>query len=828
MSHSGATEIIHGTVRSDRPRTPDWVRLGASVRGPLLTLAILIGLDQLARHGTPLSYPFPLLILTVMYAAYSGGLLPASVSAVLTSLYALHYFSDNGLPLRYTERNGFALLMVALVAGATAVVVSRLREAALRGRASELDRADAEALDRRVSFLTQASTTLASSLDYEVTLRELARIMVPALADWVAIYVAGEDGTLRYVAGAHRDPARDLAVRALCEYGDRRLPFGSDQRDDPMLSEVSDDMLRDRAMDGEQLKLYRTLAPTAFIRVPLRARGRVAGMLTLVTARDYGRTFEEKDLRFAIELADRAALAVDAGRHHRQAIDADRRYRLLFDANPQPMWVFDVDSLVFLAVNDAAIRHYGYTRDEFLAMTVMDLRPEDDGTMAGGGFERSHREGAALARHQRKDGAIVDMEIISHPLELEGRHARLVLATDISDRTRTRAALQQQEEQLRQAQRFDAVGRLAGGVAHDFNNLLTTIRGFSEMLLRDLPEGDRCRADAEQIRKAADRGAVLTGQLLAFGRQQAIQPQTLSLNQVIGGMEGLIRRLLSADVKLELRLSPGAGTVRMDPGHLEQVLVNLILNARDAMPQGGTLTVETAERQIGRGARARQVRPGPYVVVAIRDTGSEMDSDTLSHLFEPFYGASSQQRRAGLGLSIVYGIVRQNGGVVRVSSEPGQGTTVKVYLPRVEAEAPAVPVPAAGLRGNETVLVAEDEDGVRELVRKVLTEHGHPVLEARHGRDALLVAERYERPIDLLIADVVMPELGGGELVERLSARRPGLKVLYISGYTNDEVVRRGVSRTEAHFLQKPFTSQDLMRKVRQVLDGAGVAAHPG
>jgi CheY-like chemotaxis protein len=291
-------------------------------------------------------------------------------------------------------------------------------------------------------------------------------------------------------------------------------------------------------------------------------------------------------------------------------------------------------------------------------------------------------------------------------------------------------------------------------------------------------------------------------------------------------MESLLRRLLSADVKLVLRLGPEAAAVRMDPGHLEQLLVNLVLNARDAMPEGGTLTIETLERQIGRGARARHVRPGPYVVIAVRDTGAGMDTEGLRHLFEPYQGASAPQRRGGLGLSIVHGIVRQNGGVVRVSSEPGHGTTVKVYLPRVELEeAPAEP--AAALRGAETVLVAEDEEGVRELLRKVLGDHGHAVLEARHGRDALLVAERYERPIDLLIADVVMPELGGGELVERLLARRPNLKVLYISGYTNDEVVRRGIRRTEAHFLQKPFTAQELMRKVRKVLDGEP-AALPG
>jgi nitrogen-specific signal transduction histidine kinase len=402
---------------------------------------------------------------------------------------------------------------------------------------------------------------------------------------------------------------------------------------------------------------------------------------------------------------------------------------------------------------------------------------------------------------------------------MDGRRGRLVLATDISDRTRTRAALHHSEEQLRQAQRLDAVGRLAGGVAYDFNNILTTIRGFGDILLRRMTEDDPRRADADQIRKAADRGVLLTGQLLTFGQRQMPNPQLLDLHQAIHSMEGLIRRLLGADIQLDLRLLPGTAMLSMDPGHLDQLLVNIILNARDAMPQGGVLTIETAERQIGAGARARRVRPGTYLLLAIRDTGTGMDSEARTHLFEPFYAAEPREQRAGLGLSIVYGIVRQNGGVVRVSSEPEQGTTVKVYLPKADPDEPQAEMPGA-LRGNETVLVVEDEDGVRELVRQILVEHGHAVLTARHGRDALLLAERYERPIDLLVTDVVMPEMGGGELVERLTALRPDLKVLYISGYTNDEVLRRGVHGTETSFLHKPFTSEGLMRQVREVLKG--------
>ena len=577
-----------------------------------------------------------------------------------------------------------------------------------------------------------------------------------------------------------------------------------------------------RAEDDEHRKLYRALQPTRVLSIPLRAQGRLAGVLTLGMSREYARSFDQQDVRYALELGDRVSLAVGAGHVFHEAREAERRLRVLFDANPQPMWIFDVETLEFLAVNDAAVRHYGYTREEFLAMTIMDLRPAEEPSGLPIGHQSTRPE-AAFTRHQRKDGGLIDMELVSHELELDGRRARLVLATDISERTLARAALHHTQEQLREAQRLDAVGRLAAGIAHDFNNILTTIRGFGDILYRDLAEEDPRRADAEQIRKAADRGVLLTGQLLAFGQHTTPTPQLLDLNQVLRSMESLARRLLGADIRVDLRLQPGTATVRMDPGNLDQLLVNLLLNARDAMPHGGTLTIETGERQIAEGVRNRRVRAGTYVVLAIHDTGSGVEPDSLAHLFEAGPSGDPREQRAGLGLSIVYGIVRQSGGVVKVSSEPGQGSTVKVYLPKVETDEPAADSPPP-LHGKETVLVVEDEDSVRELVRHILEEHGHAVLTARHGRDALMTAERYERPIDLLVTDVVMPEMGGGELVERLMARRPDLKVLYISGYTNDEVLRRGVQGAPAAFLHKPFTAYDLMRRVREVLEEAAAA----
>jgi PAS domain S-box-containing protein len=763
----------------------------------------------------PVAHPFPILLLSVAVSAYLGGTNPGLISGVVAELYAVHFLSQPSGVLSYTRANAVSLVLMGASSAGIAILTGGLRAVAEHAR--ELTRVweRAEALDRRLSFMSHLNATLASTSDYEATMRGLARLTVPTMGDWCAVHLVGEDGELRFVTGAHRDPARDLLVRALCEYGARELPL-ADPGSEPRLLAITDDA-RERARDAEQLKLYRALAPTGLIQVPLRAAGRTAGMISLATAREYGRRFSDADLQSSMELGQRASLAIENARLRRATQEADRRYRLLFEGNPQPMWVFDVDTLGFLAVNEAAVRFYGYTREEFLGMSIMDIRPPDDvpGHPAGADWS-PHREGVALSQHERKDGSVVDMELVSHALELDGRLARLVLATDVSDRTRARAALHQSEERLRDAQRMDTVGRLANGVAHDFNNVLTTIRGFSDVLLHALPAESGQRGDVEQIRKAADRGALLTRQLLDFGRRRALEPKVLAIDGVVGGLESLMRLLLGEDIRLEIRSAPGTGAVRMDLAQLEQVVINLLLNARDAMPAGGTLRLEISERQVPDKGRGRHLRPGRYVMLAVSDSGAGIDADEMTRLFQPADGG----QRSGLGLFIVNGIVRRDGGAVRISSEPGRGTTVKVFLPRVEPDQ-AAGEPGVELRGNETVLVVEDEEGVRELLRKVLVEHGHTVLEARHGRDALMVAERYERPIQLLVTDVVMPEMGGAELARRIAERRPGTKVLYVSGYTNDEILRRGIKSVGPILVQKPFTPEDLMLRVRGLLDSS-------
>jgi hypothetical protein len=626
------------------------------------------------------------------------------------------------------------------------------------------------------------------------------------------------------VAGAHRDPGRELLVQGFAQQPPAPLVRAVARPRDAgaaALVQGGDEAVAAIAADDDHARRVDALEPGSVITVPLIARERPVGLLLLART-DAGHPYGPEDVRVAEQLGTWAALAIDQSRLAAHARDADHRARLLFEGNPQPMWVFDVATLAFLAVNDAAVRVYGYDRDEFLHMTVMDFRPDEEPAVWLHPGERlvGKRGEVAVTRHQKKDGTVVDVEIVSHEVMWGQTKARLVMVSDISDRARTQAALQQSEEQLRQAQKMDAVGRLASGVAHDFNNLLTAIQGYSEMLLRDAPAEDPHRSDLEEIRRAADRGALLTRQLLAFARRQLRRPKPVDVNRIVTGMESLLQRLVGADVQLATVLEPDVGRVLGDPAHIEQIVMNLVLNARDAMPRGGMLTIETSQRYIGPSARHRHLRPGRHVVLTVSDTGSGVDeADGEEQLFEPFYSANSP-RGTGLALSIVYGIVRQSGGAVRVSSEPGQGTTVRIYLPLIDEALDADTGELPAVRGGmETVLLVEDEEAVRELLKKVLARQGYTVLEARHGRDALLVAERHKGPIHLVLTDVVMPEMGGRELVTELRAARPAARVLYISGYTNDEVVRRGIAESDGMFIQKPFSSDDLVRRVRELLD---------
>ena len=506
-------------------------------------------------------------------------------------------------------------------------------------------------------------------------------------------------------------------------------------------------------------------------------------------------------------------------RSQRELEDSERRYRLLFDNNPQPMWVFAVDTLAFLAVNNAAIQNYGYTREEFLSRTVKDIRPEEDIPAL---LEDVRTSPNALHtggpwRHRKKDGAIITVEIACHPIEFDGRNARLILSTDITERKKL-------EEQFHQAQRLESVGRLAGGVAHDFNNLLTVIKGYTEMAISDLPPGDPLQESLNEIRSASDRAAALTQQLLAFSRKQLIQPAVLNLNRIIGEVEKMLRRLIGEDIELVAKLAPDLGNVKADSGQIQQMLLNLAVNARDAMPEGGSLLIETSNVMLDEGYAAAHpaVQPGPYVMIAVTDTGIGMTPEVQARIFEPFFTTKPKGAGTGLGLATVYGMVRQSGGWIWVYSEPGCGATFKIYLPWSGEQAPHIrPAVKMEVHGSETVLVVEDQAEVRTLAVAALKRFGYEVLSAAGGPEALAVSRAFSGRIHLLVTDVVMPGMNGRDLAEQLIGERSGLEVLYMSGYTDTAIAHHRVLNAGVAYIQKPFTPERLAGKVREALGTA-------
>jgi PAS domain S-box-containing protein len=497
---------------------------------------------------------------------------------------------------------------------------------------------------------------------------------------------------------------------------------------------------------------------------------------------------------------------------------SEERYRHLFENNPQPMWVFDERSLAFLAVNEAACDHYRYSHEEFLGMTIRDIRPAEDVPSLLDRPETEPRgpQESGVWKHRRKDGTLIEVEIVSRPVMFDGNAAQLVLAVDVTER-------RQLEQQLRQSQKMEAVGQLAGGIAHDFNNLLTAILGYADLLASRPALESTAREEIEEIRKAGQRAASLTRQLLAFSRRQVLEPAVLRVNELVANLEKMLRRLIGEDVDLVTRLDPSASNVRADPGQLEQVIMNLAVNARDAMPRGGQLTIETANVDLDQ-AYAQQhasVQPGFYVMIAVSDTGVGMDAATQARIFEPFFTTKEKERGTGLGLSTVYGIVKQSGGYVWVYSEPGKGTTFKVYFPRVEEVAPARQprVVPATLVGTETLLLVEDDPAVRKLSCAILERAGYRVLEAESGRKALELARDSTSGIPLVVTDLVMPDMSGTDLAAELVIRYPEIRVLFMSGYTDDAVVRHGFLAAGRAFLQKPFTPDTLTRKIREILD---------
>ncbi len=534
------------------------------------------------------------------------------------------------------------------------------------------------------------------------------------------------------------------------------------------------------------------------------------------------RTFTGDEIHFLESVADVLASAVRRADAEAALEASEARYRSLFENSTDLTALLDTEGRLLYA-SPSVKRYMGYEPEELLGRDGFELVHEEDRLSALATFEETLRRPGGFCtaelRARGADGSWLSLEATAVNL-MDDPHVRAIVvnARDVSQR-------RQLEEQLRQSQRLEAIGRLAGGIAHDFNNLLTAITGFCALALDRLEPEDPLHADVNEIGKAADRAALLTSQLLAFGRKQILQPQVLDLNAVVTDMEAMLRRIIGEDIDLLTVLARGLRLVRADRGHLEQVVVNLVVNARDAMPEGGSLTIETANVTLDEDyARCHaEVEPGEHVLLAVTDTGVGMDEETRSRLFEPFFTTKEEGQGTGLGLATVYGIVKQSGGHIWVYSEPGRGATFKIYLPaRSEAVAlEAVPVErAAAAEGSETILLVEDDELVRALVRRVLVGCGYTVLEAGDGTEAEARVASHGGEIHLLVTDVVLPGMSGREIADRLSEKRPAMRVLYLSGYAANAIVHQGVLDPGTHFLQKPFTPEQLARKVRDVLDG--------
>ncbi|MEP6992916.1 MAG: PAS domain S-box protein [Acidobacteriota bacterium] len=495
---------------------------------------------------------------------------------------------------------------------------------------------------------------------------------------------------------------------------------------------------------------------------------------------------------------------------------SEERYRLLFERNLAGVYRSTVDGRM-LECNRAFAQMMGYASPaEVLAQPAVafhvDARAREDF------LNRLRKEGSLLNfenQGRRKDGSLAWIIENVSLIRPDDQTDEVLLGT-VFDMTERRKL----EEQLLQSQKMEAVGRLAGGIAHDFNNLLTAVSGYTELLIADLAEGDPRRESAEEIRQASKRAAALTQQLLAFSRRQVLEPRVLDLNAVISNMEKMLRRVIGEDVELTTSLSGGLWRAKADPAQIEQAILNLVVNARDAMPRGGQLTLETANADLD--ARYSSGAPGPHVMLAVSDTGVGMDTEQQARLFEPFYTTKERGKGTGLGLSTTYGVVKQSGGSIWVYSERGQGTTFKIYLPRCEEPLDVreeAPPPAIPLNGTETALLVEDEPEVRRLVEKILAMQGYTVVSAASPAEAIALSRNRTSPVHILVTDVIMPGMNGRELARVLSAASPGLRVLYMSGYTDAVIAQQGMLEPRTAFLSKPFTPDALARKIREVLD---------
>ena len=757
-------------------------------------------------------------------AAGSLAVVPFVSAGGVTGALELEFAHDR----RFSPEDRSFLLTLA-GQGAQALDRARLYEAERSARRHT------EAAREQVAFLAEVGEVLASSLDYRATLAAAARLSVPRLADWCAIDLVDADGRLRRLAIAHADPAKVDAVWAMshryAEAPEDPVPQVVRTARSQLIPEIPDDLLRRFARDEEHLRALRAFGLRSLLIVPLTARGRTIGAITFVMA-ESDRRYGQPELLLAELLARRAATAVDNARlYHEagQALREQERALALLDTvfRGAPIGLAFVDrELRFVRVNDALAAMDRRPAEAHLGRSLAEVLGEG-GPLVAALFEEVFRTGTPVlereivaAAHRPDEGERTFL-VSYYPVPAPDGDTEWVgcIVNDVTER-RSAATVRVQTE------RMEAIARVAGGVAHEVNNMMTVIIGFSGFLQGSLALDDPRAEDVTEIRRAADRAAGITRQLLAYSRQQVLQPTPLDLSAVVHQSAPVLARLLGPGVQLDIRDAPDLVSVRADQAQLEQVLVNLVLNARDAMAGDGTLTVSTENVTVDADRHPRstsvQMPYGRYVRLAVSDTGHGMDAATRARVFEPFFTTKSSGQGSGLGLATVYGIVKQSGGYVWVSSEPSHGTRFDIYLPEFSGPVIDRPIVAAppSPRGAERILIVEDEAAVRRMTARALAGQGYAVLEAANGAEALEVLAQALDPVDLVLSDVVMPVLNGRELAEQLSAERPGLRVLFMSGYTDDDIVRRGLLRPGAPFLQKPFMPADLSRKVREMLDG--------
>jgi two-component system cell cycle sensor histidine kinase/response regulator CckA len=569
----------------------------------------------------------------------------------------------------------------------------------------------------------------------------------------------------------------------------------------------------------------------SMISVPLVAKDQIVGLLHLRSVTPHAYT--DADLLLAEKVGREIAGAIANAQLYAERIQAqkalqesEQRYRALAESAQDFIFILDREGNVEY-VNSFGAATFGCRQEELIGRNVVEIFPSENSDRQLQRIREVFESGTTLRVDHKATFPNLKLWLNTQIIPLRNEHGEMTsvlgVSRDITERKRAEEEMAALQEQLRQSQKMEAIGRLAGGIAHDFNNILTVIRGYSELSLMNLKESDPLKTNLAEIQKAAGRASDLTRQLLAFSRRQILEMKLINLNLLVKDLDKMLRRVISEDIELVTLLAPELESVRADPGQIEQAILNLAVNARDAMPHGGKLIIETANADLDEVYTHTHmgVTPGHYVTFSVSDTGCGMTPEVRERVFEPFF--TTKEQGTGLGLSTVYGIVKQIGGSIWLYSEPGQGTTFKIYLPRVAEKADGIPrrnystdLPA----GSETILLVEDEPSVRDLASRILRGQGYTVMEAANGHEAMqLLQDQTKKTIHLLFTDMVMPRMGGKELAERLKNLLPDIKILFTSGYTDGAIVHRGVLHPGTHFLQKPFTPVVLARKVREVLD---------